>query len=244
MTSADNGQHEGGDVNLLAGQYVLGVLPLAERQQVEARLRDDRALAAAVDDWERDLSALNGEYGEAMPPASTFARIEAKLFGAASMTDKRSPLMSLWGSLLLWRSLAFACAAALIAYLSLAGVSPRPFGSTAPLVAQLSGDKEGSLTLMARYDAQSGRLQLAPVSAGPAAEHSLELWLVPGGEDPAISLGVLPQTGEGAVEVPAQLRPRLGEGVTFAVSVEPLGGSPNGKRTGPVIAVGKAHQAF
>jgi anti-sigma-K factor RskA len=243
MTSADDGERDGEDMNTLAGEYVLGVLPLAERQRVEARLRDDRVLVAAVAGWERDLSALNAEYGEATPPASTLAKVEARLFAAASVSAGRSPFMSIWNSLLLWRSLAFASVAALIGYLALADISASP-SANAPLVAQLSGDKEGSLTLLARYDASSGRLQLTPISAGPAAEHSLELWLVPGGENPAISLGVLPQTGEGAVEVPAQLRPRLGEGVTFAVSLEPLGGSPDGKPTGPVIAVGKAHQIF
>ncbi|RWX76863.1 anti-sigma factor [Neorhizobium lilium] len=239
-TTSDDSEPDGPRDDLLAGEYVLGVLSLEDRRRVEARLRQEPALAAAVARWEDNLSALNAEYAEVTPPAETYARIESRLFGTSAGTS--SSAVSLWNSLLLWRSLAFACSAALVAYLAYNGEWIGGSIPSTPLVAELSGQQEGSLTLMAHYDADSGRLQLAPVSVGPAQQHSLELWLVPGGDDPAISLGVLPQTGEGAVDVPPQLRPRLGEGVTFAVSLEPLGGSPNGARTGPIVAVGQARR--
>jgi anti-sigma-K factor RskA len=35
------------------------------------------------------------------------------------------------------------------------------------------------------------------------------------------------------------MRGRLKDGVTLAVSIEPFGGSPTGKPTGPVVAAGK-----
>lgn len=242
MTTSENSPWDGDGDDILAGEYVLGVLPLSERRRVESRLVEDQVFAGVVSRWEADLSAFNAVYAEVSPPTGLYARIEARLFGAASRTGASSPAASLWNSLVLWRGLSFACAAALVAYIGFNGGWVGQAKPSLPLVAELSGKDAGSLTLMAHYDTESGRLQLAPVSAGPAAQHSLELWLVPGGTDPAISLGVLPQTGEGAVEVPEALRPRLGEGVTFAVSLEPLGGSPEGKPTGPVIAVGQARR--
>jgi anti-sigma-K factor RskA len=241
MSSSDDREMDGTGDDLLAGEYVLGVLSLEDRQHVERRLRQDQAFAATVAGWENHLSSLNEAYQEVAPPAGLYARIEARLFPATALTAGQSR-PGLWNSLLLWRGLAFGCAAAFAVYLA-ADQGWFRFGApAAPLVAELSGQQEGSLTLLARYDAATGRLQVAPISAGPAQQHSLELWLVPGGADPAISLGVLPQTGEGAVEIPQQLRSRLGEGVTFAVSLEPLGGSPDGKPTGPVVAAGQARR--
>ncbi len=244
MTPSDDSEMDGAGDDLLAGEYVLGVLPLDERLRVDMRIRDDQAFAAKVARWEIHLSSLNEAYEEVTPPAGLFARIETRLFSstATSPAHQSSPGAWLWNSLLLWRGLALASVAAFAVYLA---TDQGWFGTRTPalpLVAELSGKDAGSLTLLANYDAGTGRLQVAPISAGPAQQHSLELWLVPGGTDPAISLGVLPQTGEGAVEIPQELRARLGEGVTFAVSLEPLGGSPDGKPTGPVVAAGQAHR--
>ena len=59
------------------------------------------------------------------------------------------------------------------------------------------------------------------------------------GDQAPISLGVLPQTGQGELDVPQDLRDRLASGVVLAVSLEPFGGSPTGQATGPVIALGE-----
>ena len=81
-------------------------------------------------------------------------------------------------------------------------------------------------------------LKVTPVAARQAEAKSLEVWLIEG-DNPAKSLGVLPQTGEGEIVIAPELRAKFGEGVTLAVSVEPFGGSPTGTATGPVVAVGK-----
>jgi anti-sigma-K factor RskA len=109
-----------------------------------------------------------------------------------------------------------------------------------PLMAELSGEGAAMVSLMARYDSQSGRLAVMPVAAGKSEEKSLELWIVDSGGKTR-SLGVLPQTGEGEVIVPADMRASFGEGITLAVSLEPFGGSPTGVATGPVIAAGKTY---
>ena len=43
--------------------------------------------------------------------------------------------------------------------------------------------------------------------------------------------------------IPAEAARVMGAGVTLAISVEPLGGSPTGKPTGPVILSGKLQAA-
>jgi anti-sigma-K factor RskA len=79
---------------------------------------------------------------------------------------------------------------------------------------------------------------VTPVAAGTAQAKSLELWLIEGDKSP-VPLGVLPDTGDGEIIIPPDMRGRLKDGVTLAVSIEPFGGSPTGKPTGPVVAAGK-----
>ncbi|MFN3636419.1 MAG: anti-sigma factor domain-containing protein, partial [Rhizobium rhizophilum] len=112
----------------------------------------------------------------------------------------------------------------------------RPKPQTA-LTADLAGEDQ-AIALHARYDGSSGRLSVTPVASGGADQKSLELWLVEGEQAP-VSLGVLPQTGQGEIDVPEDLRARLAEGVVLAVSLEPFGGSPTGQATGPVVALGE-----
>ncbi len=81
--------------------------------------------------------------------------------------------------------------------------------------------EQSQIALLASYDQRSGQLAVTPVAAGGAEQKSLELWLVEG-EQPPVSLGVLPQTGQGEIAVPEALRGRLAEGVVLAVSLEPF----------------------
>jgi len=120
---------------------------------------------------------------------------------------------------------------------SLASLFEAPSAGTS-LVAELAG-KGTAIDLVAHFDRASGRLKVTPVAARQAEQKSLELWLI-NGSNPAISLGVLPQSGEGEIAVPSAFRSRISTGSVLAVSVEPLGGSPTGSATGPIIALGKA----
>jgi anti-sigma-K factor RskA len=53
----------------------------------------------------------------------------------------------------------------------------------------------------------------------------------------AVSLGVLPQAGAALVKLNAVQLAAIGGARNFAVSREPLGGSPTGQPTGPVLLV-------
>lgn len=225
---------------LLAGEYVLGVLSEADRRKVEARMIKDRAFAAMVANWQENLAGFDTDYEEQAPPSRTYSQIEARLFPARTFQQQLLLSGGWWNSLALWRGLAIASFAALLTYASLQSGWIGEAPPSRVLVAQLSGDNNAALGLMARYDTGNGRLQIVPVAAKADDARSLQLWLVPDGGEAPVSLGILPQTGEGGVDIPADLQPRLKDGVTFAVSLEPFGGSPTGQPTGPVIASGKA----
>jgi anti-sigma-K factor RskA len=68
-----------------------------------------------------------------------------------------------------------------------------------------------------------------PIGAGP--DRDLELWVLPTGAARPVSLGVLPHAGR-VVPVAWHGAARL------LVSREPMGGSPTGQPTGPVVYQG------
>ncbi len=220
---------------VLAGEYVLGVLSLEDRQKVERRMRSDRQFAAIVSRWEQNLSEFNEEYEAVAPAAAVFPKIEKRIFGEVALGAH------LWNSLMLWRSVAFASLFLAVGVLVFAITNEGGLRSSAgkQLTASLSG-QNSPINLLANYDVANGRLKITPVAAGKSEEKSLELWLIRG-SDPAEALGVLPQTGDGEIVLPPELHAKLTEGAIIAVSVEPFGGSPTGKPTGDVVASGTIH---
>ena len=237
MSSPDQSKGGRSRDEVLAGEYVLGVLSLEDRLKVETRMRNDRPFAAIVTRWEQNLSSFNDEYEAILPPASVFPKVEKRIFG-----ERAKRRGGIWNSLAVWRGLTLASllvAAGAVVYET--NGSPKVGSSAKPLVADLAvpASVNGALNLVASYDTVSGRLRITPVAAAQAEKKSLELWLIKG-SNPAQALGVLPQTGEGEIAIPADMRKEFGEGATIAISVEPFGGSPSGAPTGPVIAAGTA----
>ncbi|MDF0695503.1 anti-sigma factor [Rhizobium sp. MC63] len=238
MTSPDKSKGNRSRDEVLAGEYVLGVLSLQDRRVVEERMRRDRTFAAIVSRWETNLSAFNDEYDGVAPSRETFKQIEARLFGDAGKPASFS--QGLWNSAVFWRSLAFACiVVAVSAVIFASGLVPQPQGP-APLVAELAG-QNNTINLRASYEIQSGRLKIVPVAAGKPEEKSLELWLVQGSGVPK-SLGIFQPGESGELVIPADLRNNVADGATLAVSLEPFGGSLTGQVTGPVIASGAVHR--
>ncbi|SCX17705.1 putative anti-sigmaE protein [Agrobacterium sp. DSM 25558] len=237
MTKPDDSDIPRDDV--IAAEYVLGVLSADDRRQVEKRMRSEDAFAQNIRQWEAHLSGLNEEYKPVPPNAATYPAIETRLF-----TSEVKPgfLPSLWGSLAFWRgfsALTTACAAiAAITFVMLP--QPQPKSLQMSYMAELSSPDD-PMALMVSYDASSGRMALTPMAAGDKAQKSLELWLVKADGVP-ISLGLVDPQKNAEMTIPLDMREQLHDGITLAVSLEPYGGSPTGKPTGPVIASGTTRQ--
>ena len=89
-----------------------------------------------------------------------------------------------------------------------------------------------------RISADGRTLELQParaVIAGPA--QSYEVWLIPAEGGDAISIAVLGNL-DARFALPAAQVGRVRAGAKLAVTVEPAGGSPTGKATGPIILIG------
>src|SRR5689334_24853246 len=95
MTLAeDTGPERGGD-DLLAAEYVLGVLAADERQIASRRIDSETAFARLVDAWEVDFAPMAAAYAAVEPPASVKVAIDRRLF-ASSASTSTAPSSSVW----------------------------------------------------------------------------------------------------------------------------------------------------
>ncbi len=212
------------DDDLLAAELAMG---LSDDPVLAVRRARDAEFAARVAWWEQWLAGLALPLEQASAP-DLWPRIAARL-----------PQNDNAGGLLRWKLICGGLTAVSALCLFLLAQRPEvtlPPPAGAPQVASLSG-KSGS-ALAISYDSTTRRLTVAPVQLDPGPGDA-ELWVIPVGSSEAISLGVIdagrPVTHQLA---PAQAR-LVAAGATFAISLEPRGGSPTGHATGPIVASGK-----
>jgi anti-sigma-K factor RskA len=72
----------------------------------------------------------------------------------------------------------------------------------------------------------------------PISDKSYELWILPPNKGAPISVGLLPQAGKHHVAVSQETAELLLQS-SLAVTLEPVGGAPGGKATGPVLYKGQ-----
>jgi anti-sigma-K factor RskA len=180
------------------------------------------------------------------PSAQVWKRIEQSIGGAAASsvaTNAQSPSnegAGWWRQLAFWR--AFSAVAGL-ATLALAVMLANPGPPQAPIIVVLSaaaapGSPANAIvpaSFVASITADGRAMVTKPiVNVSMEANRSLELWSLPPKGDPR-SLGVIAADKATVVQ-----RGKVLEGTdAFAVTLEPAGGSPSGKPTGPVLYVGK-----
>ncbi|AZO49722.1 MAG: anti-sigma factor [Mesorhizobium sp.] len=229
MTLAEeNGPERGGD-DLFAAEYVLGVLAADERQIASRRIEADAAFARLVDRWEVHLSPMAAAYPETEPPIRVKEAIDRRLFAQESRAG-------LWSSLTFWRGLAAAAVAALAIAIALPYINPPVVEPRQRLVASLAADGSDVKYLVV-YDAARRDVGLSLVSGERAAGKDFELWMIEGKNAP-VSMGVIPAGQTTHMAVTPAVEQKLAQGAVLAVSVEPIGGSPTGQPTGPVVAAG------
>jgi anti-sigma-K factor RskA len=236
MTLAeDTGPERGGD-DLLAAEYVLGVLAADERQIASRRIDAETDFARLVDGWEVNFSPLAAAYAEIEPPASVKPAIDRRLFASAASVTTPAESRGLWSSLAFWRGLAAAAVAALAIYIAVPILNPPVEQPQPRLVASLAA--EGSdVKYLAVYDAAHHEVGLSHVSGERAAGKDFELWMIEG-KNPPVSMGVIPAGATAHIVVSPAAQQKLAQGAVLAVSLEPAGGSPTGQPTGPVVAAG------
>ncbi|MEP6657460.1 MAG: anti-sigma factor [Betaproteobacteria bacterium] len=226
----------------LAAEYALGTLSLRARRRLAGMARDDPRIAAALRNWEYRLAAL----AEAVPAVAPASRVWEGIRARLGFQEKPDAARASrwWGNLSLWRGLA-AGGFALALALGVLRVAPTDSGDTSneAVVVVLAGpDARPALVASA---SRGGRTLLVKAVGNLAVEsgRTFELWALPDGRDPQ-SLGILPAAGVSRFVLQEPAGIALRNVPALAVSLEPAGGSPTGKPTGPVLYTGAVQRLY
>lgn len=223
------------ELDVSAAELALGVLDGDERAGVLRRVLAEPAFAAEVERWRETFGLLINEVPAVEPGQGLFSRIQRSLDDRpASVVPVRRGWM--WPSIAGASSLA--AAAALAFLVTRPGPTPVPTTPPAPttlLVAAIAPAGKGE-PVTAVYEARAGTVRISAATLADA-RHDAELWVI-GGDGVPHSLGLLSRARTTALPVTPANRARLAAAAVLAVSIEPIGGSPSGSPTGPVIAKG------
>jgi anti-sigma-K factor RskA len=215
------------DPDIMAGEYVLGLLEGDDRAAVLRLMLSDPDFARRVDAWRERLAPLDETIAEATPGAGVWRGIDRRLHGS----DR--------GAVMRWQAAtaaSSALAAILLAAILLRPLTPAPVPvpvDRPQLVAQLGAPE--ATALLAVYEDQSGDLIVRPAVVA-AQDRDAELWVIPKGGNP-VSLGVIARDRPTHVALGAH-RALIARDSLLAVTLEPIGGSPTGNPTGPRVAQG------
>ncbi|MGP0092193.1 MAG: anti-sigma factor domain-containing protein [Xanthobacteraceae bacterium] len=255
----------------LAAEYALGTLDAEELAQAEALRAADASFAAQVLSWERRLGSLNAMVEDVEPSPDLWEQIRARISGTQPSAPMRlpeverpSPGLAERGVILLsrrltrWRGAAVASgalAALLALFVAVSEFAPQRLpGSLAPRTRQVAAAPSGRFVAVLQKDASAPAflltvdidhrsLTVRRVAAGEEPGKSYELWLVSDRLPAPRSLGLV-GTGEFTQKpLLASYDKETIDNATYAVSLEPEGGSPTGVPTGPVLYLGKLVEA-
>ncbi len=213
------------DDDILAAEYALGLLDATDAAKTEVRAQSDSAFSARIDWWREQLTPLV-DATEAQPNNKVWTRIEAAL----PQNDNTRALMQRWRAAAVG-SMAVAVALVGIIVLRPIPIAPQPH----VMVAALKGTAGASATIA--YESTTGQLTIAP-GVFDTTGRAAELWIIPGDGTPR-SLGVIDVSHASHPSVAPERRALIKAGTSFAISLEPKGGSPTGLPTGPIIGAGK-----
>lgn len=213
----------------LASEYVLGTLPAEQRAEVEQRLKHDSELRAAVDAWEQRLLPLTALAEPVPPSAQLWRRIERS-------TADHPAGVPWWNLLALWRGLAGAGLVTTLVLAALLLTRPPVADPTFVVVLVAPQNQAPGWVIQASHDQQ---IQLIPLGVMEVpSDKALQFWTKGDGWQAPVSLGLV-KPGQ-TLSVPLDKLPPLTPNQLFELTLEDPRGSPTGKPTGPIQAIGRA----
>ena len=224
-----------------AAAYVLGTLPAAQRREVEQALPHDSSLRAAVAYWEERLLPLTSLSEPVTPSVALWERISASVSPAAAADAAKPPghtsRASWWNRIGLWRGLAAGGFAAAAIMAVVVGVG-MPDPEAPRYVVVLAGPqtmRPGWVLNMS----DERTLELEPLVATTVPDQRvLQLWTKADAWSGPVSLGLV--TPGRKVRVRLDKLPPVQPDQLFEITLEPAGGSPIGRPTGPILYIGRA----
>ena len=224
------------DSDLLAAEYVLGTLDVADRAVAASRTETDLAFARMVADWQDRLAPLIETIDSVAPPDHLYDDLLVRLFGTRSVVDEVA-LARLKRRVRVWQGSTAglsAIAAALLAWIASGeAIVQRPDRFTAVLQRDASAP-----AMVLDVDVKSRRLTVTSLAGASPAGKSYQLWIINPASGRPRSLGLIPAKVETHDSL-TSYDPAVITDATYAVTIEPSGGSPTGQPSGTPILSGR-----
>lgn len=227
----------------LAAEYVLGTLSREERQAVAERRVSDAGLDRAILDWERRLTPMIETVAPIVPSPNLYSKIRAQIGLSQHVVSLKAREQALARRASRWRNAFFgasalaACAVGILGYREFNG---REDGRQ--YVAVLHSDDDLPAFLMT-IDTRTHNCVITAVNAPRQPDRIYQVWMLHETMPTPKSLGMMNEGEMNVMPVTPGPETDLLMNASFAVSLEPMGGSPTGVPTGPVLFRGKLVQA-
>jgi anti-sigma-K factor RskA len=224
------------EIDLLAAEYVLGTLEADERMSVAARRQRDQVLDRAIEGWERRLAPLAETVAASMPSAGLFAEIEIQIEAMQIAAAGDDRLIKLERSARGWCRLAIATAALSACLIVVVMMRERPPQRMPRSYVAIFQRDDVSPAFLLSVDLENKALSVRPVAARPQPGKNYQLWIISEqiGASPQ-SLGLIEDDGNVTHRIVASYDATIVEHAMFSISLEPAGGSPTGRPTGPAF---------
>jgi anti-sigma-K factor RskA len=216
------------DPDMTAAELALGLLDGEERAAALRRVLADPAFAREVEEWRERLAGLFDDYPEVAAPESVAIRLAEpdRPTTPAPAAARRWPVAALITAI-----------AAMLALFVILRPTPQPVAAPHRVMVASLMMRDKSAAVPAVVDMTTGEMRVGGAAIAPEGR-SAQLWMIADDGVPR-PMGVLASAGPSRMMLPADKRAGLKAGITLAVSIEPIGGSPTGLPTGPVVASGK-----
>ncbi|MET0878789.1 MAG: anti-sigma factor [Tardiphaga sp.] len=226
--------------NTQAAEYVLGLLEGEANMEAERRLASDASFAREVEQWrarfgEFDDTTQSQPAGEAL-----WNRIEATFADAPPRAAPLSAWSRLWSDISVLRTATIGASLAVLMLAVGLGVAIRQARLQPVMVAVLvDGDRTGAVV----HAFADGRVVLLPLtSINVPSGRTLQVWTLPSRERGPVSVGLMDRAR--TLELELKDLPTPGPNQLFEITLEPAGGSPTGRPTGPILFKGNTAQTL
>ena len=231
------------DLEALAAEFALGTLEGADLHRAEALEARDAHFREAAIGWRLRLAPLDDTASPLTPTPALWSRIETGLAAPKPRisTARPSRFAQLWDSLNFWRPLGLASGMAGLVLAAVLAVTVAR-GPIAPVYVAVLNTSEGRAAAVVNVYS-NGQVTLIPLEdiAVPQGR-IIEVWTLQNREQGPVSIGRLDRARTLKLDLKDLGKPEANH--LFELTLEPPGGSPTGKPTGPILMKGLAARSI